>query len=162
MIYVLRVLIIAVYFGRAWFALCICSVFALTVVGVQIILPDLRNNVVACHSGWGSYMSDNKRVALTIFVDETLWRNAKAKFGRSKDQSFQRVGESLFRAWAMQGMPMDSFDVQLPKVDDPIVSKVIEYMVNPSSSTDALERAAVAQAAALQQTVEVILSKEGA
>lgn len=62
----------------------------------------------------------------------------------------------------MQGMPMDSFDVQLPKVDDPIVSKVIEYMVNPSSSTDALERAAVAQAAALQQTVEVILSKEGA
>lgn len=44
-------------------------------------------------------MSDIKRVALTIFIEEEFWREAKEKMGRKKGQSFQRVGDILLRAW---------------------------------------------------------------
>ena len=77
-------------------------------------------------------MSDIKRVALTIFIEEEFWREAKEKMGRKKGQSFQRVGDMLLRAWRAAGMPLDDLaPAAMLKVEDPTLARCLSIISHP-------------------------------
>lgn len=107
------------------------------------------------------YMADKKRVALTIFVDENFWRRAKAKFGRSRDMSFQRVGENLLRAWDERGMPLNEFEVSAPVTVDPVLAAIMRIAGDPGSvdGGDPVGQAALSVAAALKELATNLLER---
>lgn len=107
-------------------------------------------------------MKSSTRVALTISVDEWLWKEAKGKFGRVRDHSFQKIGEALFRSWANQGMPLDGIEAKIPSAQsgNELMDLAIRYLTDPPlASSDQLERIAANQAVALRQTLEMLKKK---